>query len=691
MYLADFNRSDVRQRSGVRADVASATAKSAEAVADRSRPQIKPRIATVIVGWFLISSLVLVQVARGDDQASSKAQTSSNRVTDEEIQDWIEKLGSDSYATRMRARNQLKRFGLQAFDALREAQNHSDSEILSAARYLIGSLQVSWSEETDPKEVREILVEYGAQTDTERLARIQLLGRLPDRMGIAALARVARFDRTIQLSRRAAMLVLKQPMAEDVAQRRQTAERIEEIVSGNDRDASKWLSAYAKDLREGTYGAERWRELVEEQRQIVNTGASKNVDSASVIELIRTLASRAIDEGETDAALALVGEHIDLVPPRTNDLVEHCDWATRHGLYPIVVELYQQNLHLFEENADLLYAAAEAFGQTGREDESQRLAKQALQIEPFPVVADAGEDKPDQEQQEDGQAVSDRRLQEIGYTHFRVARLLRKRGRFQWAERELRYVIEHCDIELSVGVIARHDLAMIYSEQLRHAEATDAIEPIVDRLSKDRMYQARMGNNMGSVNQIRSLYEYETAMQTLAAVDGDLDRLSPAELQGVKERLQLAYRYDSQNIDILIKMFRISDPADPDWDTTVRKQISQNRMKLEKQIADAEKHVKENVIEEWKALLAETLNQYAWLVANTEGDFDRALKASQRSLTMGNVEDPSSRSARLDTLARCYFALGEIETAIETQKEALSLMPHSPPMLRQLAEFEAAR
>jgi len=694
---------------GPRAPGTDATPVACLAVARDGR--VDPRAIAAVTCW-LLWVLVTAATALGEDtvgedtvgkdtvgedterpdaqqtQDAQQPQRTPNQVSDAEIQAWIEKLGSDSYATRVRARNQLKRFGLRAFDALREALNHTDSEILSAARYLISSLQVNWHQETDPKEVREILFEYGAQSQSERLARIQLLSRLPEQMGVGALARLARFDPVIELSRRAAMLVLEQPMPDDPDEREAMAERIESVLGDNDRHASQWLAAYAKDLRAGDYGAQRWNELVQQQREIVNTGSSKNATSESVIELIRVLASRAIEEGEKDEALALVDQHIDLVPPKTSELDEHCEWATRHGLFPIVVALYQNNLHLFEENADLLYSAAHAYGQIGNDDRASTLAKQALRVEPFPAVAKT--ERSDQDEGRRGDPIPDRRLQEIGYSHFSVARLLRRRGRYEWAERELQYVIDHCDIELSVGVVARQELALMYSEQLKHGNATEVLQPIVQRLAKDRLYQARIGNSISSVNQIRSLYEYEQALQTLASVDGEPhEALSPAQLDRVKTKMQLAYRYDSQNIDILIRMYHLDDPNDSDWKPTIQKQIAQNRRKLEKSIATAEARVEENVVEEWKDMLAELLNQYAWLVANTEGDYQRALDASKRSLSVGLNDDPLSRSARLDTLARCYFAIGNVEQAIETQRQALELMPHSPPMRRQLKEFKA--
>ena len=83
-----------------------------------------------------------------------------------------------------------------------------------------------------------------------------------------------------------------------------------------------------------------------------------------------------------------------------------------------------------------------------------------------------------------------------------------------------------------------------------------------------------------------------------------------------------------------------------------------------------------------EADLSELLNNYAWLVANTEGDYQKALKFSLESLTI------RTDGAKYDTCARCYFAVGDIENAIATQKKAIKLLRHSPPLERQLAEFQ---
>ena len=630
-----------------------------------------------LCGWVARVCVLLCFTAT----AVAAADDPPTKTTDQKIRELIEKLGSDSYATRLRARNQLKTYGLEAFDALREAQNHDDSEILSAARYLISSLQVSWSKETDPREVREILLEYGAQTEPERLARIELLGRLRDGRGIEALTRLARFDRSVPLSRRAAMLVLQQPMAADRASRIRLADGIEQVIGENRRDATRWLLAYAQDLRDGQYSTQRWRDIVRQQRQTVDSASNTAVTSSSVMRLIRVLASRAIAEDLTDSARQLVMEHIDLVSPTTRDLSEHSAWSIRKGLFPVVLSLYQRHKNTFSDNAELLYSAAQAYEETGETEQAERLAADAILINPLPEIA---ADQPGEGAQ-NKPALSDHELQEIAYAHHQVAALLKNRGRFKWSERENRAVIKHCDIETIVGVSARQELARMFSEQLRHDDASEVLLPIADRLAKDRLYRSKMSRWTISLSRIRSLYEYESGLSILKNQDRTQENLNQ-----VKQKLQLAYRFDNDNIDILIRMYRLDDPDDRDWKPTVLKQLNQNKQSLERQITLTESRKRSLPINEFREELGELYNQYAWLVSNTEGDFERALKCSLDSIQFLEANELDQRAARLDTCARCYFAIGNVNQAIEMQKQALAIDRYSPAMLRQLNEFESA-
>ena len=79
-------------------------------------------------------------------------------------------------------------------------------------------------------------------------------------------------------------------------------------------------------------------------------------------------------------------------------------------------------------------------------------------------------------------------------------------------------------------------------------------------------------------------------------------------------------------------------------------------------------------------------NQFAWLVGNTEGDFDEALKDSQKSLELKPDE-----GGFYDTLARVYFAKGDLDNAVKHQAKAAELEPHSGLIQRQLDLFRKKR
>ena len=192
------------------------------------------------------------------------------------VSDLIKRLGSDSYATRIRARDNLQRLGLEAFDELHTAQYHDDGEIAAAARFLVSSLLVSWSKETDPAEVRDILNEYGAQDFNERYSRIQLLAELPGRQGLEALTRLTRFETEPRLSRQAALALMKQPMSDDLESRQRHSRIIADVLQDNDRQASKWLRVYAEDLAQGQYSAKLWSDLIADQRREIDAAATQN-------------------------------------------------------------------------------------------------------------------------------------------------------------------------------------------------------------------------------------------------------------------------------------------------------------------------------------------------------------------------------------------------------------------------------
>jgi len=79
-------------------------------------------------------------------------------------------------------------------------------------------------------------------------------------------------------------------------------------------------------------------------------------------------------------------------------------------------------------------------------------------------------------------------------------------------------------------------------------------------------------------------------------------------------------------------------------------------------------------------------NEYAWLVANTTGDFTKALRYARRALDA--AADPDNASY-LDTLAHCRAAVGDLTGAVRTQWLAHRREPHNRTIRRNLDRFRA--
>jgi tetratricopeptide (TPR) repeat protein len=154
---------------------------------------------------------------------------------------------------------------------------------------------------------------------------------------------------------------------------------------------------------------------------------------------------------------------------------------------------------------------------------------------------------------------------------------------------------------------------------------------------------------------------------------GDAEKRKKHLLEGLGE--------DQYDAEILIELFRV-----PDLEASVRDRV---RKFIQESAANYRRQMAASPDDDTP------YNQLAWLVSNTEGDFKEAIKASQKSIEIvQGLPDESpkreSLAGHLDTLGRCYFAAGEYESAVKSQKKAIELDPFSQQMKRQLAEFEAA-
>jgi tetratricopeptide (TPR) repeat protein len=631
-----------------------------------SRPRRFASLRSIVILLAIMPGLLLAYVglmiaplARADSPT-----TPAEPPTLTEAGQWIEKLGHPSYATRVRAREQLQRMGLQALDELHEAQlNSSDSEVVMASRHLLSSVLISWSKESDPQAVRDALDEYGAQNETERQNRMDRLAELPNRQGLAALCRLARFEKSLRLSREAALAVMRYPLAEDTETRLREAETIEEVLGPNERRAADWLRAYAKDSLAGTYSVGAWQDLIQQQRKAMDDGSDSSINRPAVLELVQVCATRAVTAGLRDEALKLSIEHLDLIPPKGRDVIDACGWAIDNQLHSIVLELKNRHEELFNRQPILLYGAAEALLAENDVQGAERLADAAIAVEPLPKVGSDG-----------ANAISPKVVEENAQRHREVGRELETRGLFRWAEREYRHIIDSSEIDAPIAAIARSQLASMLAELERHGECVAVLEPMLQRAETDQQFHRSLTTRHINVARFKAVMLFQEALSKIATND----------LEEARKSLLAALKLDSTNADILIAMYRTD--GDAEWKKQVLDSIKRLAASFENEIETVRLQVNPRLrIPDANLYLAECLNQYAWLISNTEGNYQKALDYSLQSLQL-NPDTP----AQLDTAGRCYFAVNDFENAIRMQRRAVKLMPHSPPLERQLAIFEAA-
>jgi len=145
---------------------------------------------------------------------------------------------------------------------------------------------------------------------------------------------------------------------------------------------------------------------------------------------------------------------------------------------------------------------------------------------------------------------------------------------------------------------------------------------------------------------------------------------------------------------VLIAMHRLPD-ADEEWKALTRKSIDAAVSGFRAEITDGRATVdmadSESARQSGLYVLAVACNQYAWLVGNTYGDFEEAVKLSEEAVKSSQevVDLKSHLAGFLDTLGRCQYAAGELVKAVENQSRAAELSPESGQIRRQLEFFKS--
>jgi len=565
--------------------------------------------------------------------------------TDAEISKLIEQLGAEQYVRREKAQEDLRRLGVEAFDALLDAQNHEDIEIALRARYLLRSMPIRWADDRDPPEIKNLMRNYEEGGRDERKNRMEQLASLSGSHGIPVLCRLMRFETDRVLSKQAALLVMNHAAPEGGAKRAELGRLIRDVVGSSRRPAAGWLTNYANTLDDPPATLVEWQRITQDEETILARFPDQT-DRRIVRDLLRWLAELLLQLEHQDDAEAVIQRTISLLEDNRQELFDMIDWALERRAWFVLDAVASRFPDKFQQDALLAYRWAESQLRRGNQTLAEQTAHSAKQLDP-----------------------------DNHERHIETAKWLTDRLLYDWAEREYRLVISATEPEDESGFEARLYLSDLLFDLENDQESAEIMKAVVDAVDSDPKV---LQNSVYSPDELRARMHYRFAMYFARIGDRQQQRERLTEAIG-------EYQYD---VDVLIAMYRLPD-ADPEWKSGALERINAVAGKLSDAIKRYEEIVgnpsNQRIRSDLAMPLAQFQNQFAWLVSNTEGDYRSALRASQRSLEL-SPDNP----AFLDTLGRCYYAVGDLDNAVKCQSRAVKLEPFTQAIQRQLDLFEKA-
>jgi tetratricopeptide (TPR) repeat protein len=558
----------------------------------------------------------------------------------ERIDRLIEQLGDPRFTVRERAQKELAEIGAAAFDALTAAQGHRDLEVVARARLLVQSMKIEIGRESDTAEIRKLLADYDVQADVERRRRIAVLAAKSQAEGLAPLCRVVRYERSVVLSKQAAVAVLdqKRPLPAEWAERTRI---ILDETRGSKRQSVLWLQSYAEFATKPDETLAAWKGFLdaeEEQQQNVQTLPEQR---AVLAGLWRQQVVMLLERQKRDLALAAMRRLLDLDNRDSESLAELIEWVIRQEAWPLVDEVAQRLDRQLNGNPYLMYLVAQAYDLRGDSKRAEELAQKALEQQAKNVDL-----------------------------HFSIGYRLQQQGMMKWAEREYRAAIDS-GVEGTFDEMAYGMLGEMLGDQQRYGEAGDVLDELVKKMTK-RPRGRRNRALERNADQVQARMHYFRGRQFAAEKD----------VKKQKEHLYQALVHDATEADVLIALYRVDEMKDEER-KDVRERIDRAASLFEQRLTASPDD-------------ATAMNQFAWLVGNThrhevkedEPRIEKAIKLSERSVELAR---PDQLGGYLDTLAHCYAAKKDYETAVKHQTRAAELEPHSGEIRRALERFKHLR
>lgn len=580
----------------------------------------------------LAARLVAAEKALEAETRSPSGQANA-AASAERIAKLIAELGDDDYFVRQRAQEQLARIGFEAFDALSAAENSDDIEIAARARYLVRSMQVNWIADSDPPEVKALLEEYDRKSLRERAELIKQLAALSEDKGTPALCRMTRFEKSPIISRQAALALMTSAPLDDEAWAERDA-TIRRGIGDSIRPAADWVRNYLRSRSEPAAAAKRWNELAEAEEKLVRQSPQQTrPEIAAALWRQQVVLLRRLDR--QDEAVAAMRKVVAQEQGSSDEtLFELITWLVEQKAWEIIDEVGQRYADRINANPLLLYALAESRQVQGDAAAAEQLAQRATKVQNISGKQDA---------------------------HWNVVVQLQQQHLHRWVEHELREIIAIGPPTSVFTLYGQSILADMLHDRGDELAAAKLLEGAMEGIEANVKAGNEAQNSRLELERMRARFNYYHACYLTAPEDRD-KRI---------EHLTKAMDADPTDADVLIALYRT-----PNLEASLRERT----MRLIKEAADMFRDQIQQDPED-----STPYNQLAWLISNTEGDQQEALRCSQKSLELKPNE-----AGYLDTLGRCYFALGDYKNAVKYQSQAVEFNPFSGLMTKQLALFRDA-
>ncbi len=555
----------------------------------------------------------------------------------EQINRLIRQLGDDDYFVRQQAQDELAKLGVDAFDALSAATEDEDPEIAARARYLL-QIPVEWTVKSDPPFVKRCLSTYGSLDDAQREVIAGRLAVLPDGEGVDAVCRLVRFERSALLSKAAAMTLLPRGQAALPAGQA-TLDAIRKRLGGCQRPGAVWLGVLARFGADPAAAAAEWSRLADSEYELWRQAPSKS--SAEIVDcLLRFQVAWLNKLGKGEQSARAFRRLLELEDNGdAESLTDLAQWLVDRKAWSGLDELTRRFSARCDRDARLLYLLAEAYAGQGRSKRAEETALRAFRVAAR-QASDQDEDSPHQ-----------------------MAAWLQQRGRFAWARREFARVIAAGDRrsaafeEQCAGATAGVYLAEMLHDQGEDLDAAKALERVVGRPDPGGALAAQLRDSGHAPENLRAMMHYFRACHWEARHDAAKQR----------ECLDKAGKDDPTDPDVLIARYRLPDEP-RGYHAKIVESIERNALLIHGKIPTSP--------------VPSVYNEYAWLIGNTEGDFDEAVKCSFKSIEISPEE-----GGLYDTLGHVYFGKGDWEKAVKYQAMAAELDPYSGQIQKALAQF----